>query len=63
MPKKMGRPIAGDEPKDRTLSFRVTETTFRKFDECAEITKRKKVDLLEDMVDALHEFVTKEQEQ
>lgn len=52
--KKMGRPIIGDEPKDKRVSLRATETTVKKFDECSLRLKKSKTDLLEEMVDNLH---------
>lgn len=56
---KMGRPIVGSEPKNKRIALRATETTVEKFQECSEITGKTKTDLLEDMVNELHEKVTK----
>lgn len=58
--KKMGRPIKGDEPKDKRISLRATETTVKKFDECSEKLNIPKTDLLEDMVNTLHDKIFKE---
>lgn len=55
--KKMGRPIKGNEPKDKRISLRATETTVKKFEECSEKLNIPKTDLLEDMVNALHDKV------
>ena len=59
MSPKSGRPIVGKEPKDRQIALRATETTVRKFSECAEATGRTKTELLEQMVEELHEKVCK----
>lgn len=56
---KKGRPIVGDEPKDKSISLRATQTTVKKFSECAEATGKTKTDLLEQMVDDLHKKVCK----
>lgn len=53
----MGRPIKGDEPKDKRISLRATETTVRKFNECSETLNKSKTDLLEEMVDNLYDDV------
>lgn len=55
--KKMGRPYVGDEPKDKRVSLRATETTVRKFDKCSEVLQKSKTDLLEDMVNTLYNEV------
>ncbi len=52
--KKMGRPIAGDEAKNKRISLRATETTFDKFQKCSDCLKKSKTDLLEEMVDNLY---------
>lgn len=59
MSPRTGRPIVGDEPKNKRVSLRATETTVRKFQECSEITKKTQTDLLEQMVDELHDKLTK----
>ncbi len=56
---KMGRPIAGSEPKDKQIAFRVTATTLKKFNECSKLTGETKISLLEQMVDALYDSLTK----
>ncbi len=58
MSPKTGRPIVGKEPKNKQIALRATETTVKKFDECAKITGRTKTDLLEDMVNDLHHELT-----
>ena len=55
----MGRPIAGSEPKNRQIALRATETTVKQVQKCAEITGKTKTELLEKMVDELHERLTK----
>ena len=53
MSPKTGRPIVGAEPKNKQIALRATESTVRKFQECADITGKTKTDLLEYMVDEL----------
>ncbi len=57
-PKKMGRPIVGSEPKNKQIALRATETTVKKFQECSDITGKTKTDLLEEMVNELHNRLT-----
>lgn len=59
MSPRTGRPIVGKEPKDKQIALRATNTTVRKFNECAGITGKTKTDLLEAMVDELHDRLTK----
>lgn len=59
MSPKTGRPIVGSEPKNKQIALRATESTVRKFDECAKATGKTKTDLLETMVNELHEKVCK----
>ncbi len=59
MSPRTGRPIVGDEPKDKQIALRATATTVRKFTECSKITGKTKTDLLEKMVDELHDSLTK----
>lgn len=59
MSPRTGRPIVGEEPKNKQIALRATETTVRKFDECAKATRKTKTDLLEQMVDELHKKVCK----
>ncbi len=56
---KMGRPIVGSEPKNKQIAFRVTATTLKKFNECSKLTGDTKTSLLEQMVDALYDNLTK----
>lgn len=56
---RTGRPIVGDEPKKTRVSLRVTKTTAEKFQECAEIKEKTQVSLFEEMVDDLHDRLTK----
>ena len=51
---RTGRPIVGEEPRNKRISLRATETTVRKFQKCSEITGKTQTDLLEKMVDNLH---------
>ena len=57
-PKKMGRPIIGEEPKDKQIAVRVSETTVKKLQKCSEITGKSKVSLIEEMIDNLHDRLT-----
>nr|DAU17385.1 MAG TPA: NikA, BACTERIAL CONJUGATION, RELAXASE, DNA [Caudoviricetes sp.] len=59
MSPKPGRPIVGNEPKNKQIALRATESTVKKFQECADITGRTKTDLLESMVNELYERLTK----
>ena len=59
MSPRTGRPLLGEEPKNKQIALRVTETTRKKFDECSEITGKSKTNLLEEMVDELHDRLTK----
>ena len=59
MSPRTGRPLLGEEPKNKQIALRVTKTTRRKFDECSEITGKSKTNLLEEMVDELHDRLTK----
>lgn len=54
MSPKKGRPIAGDEPKNKQIALRAKPSTVRKFQECSEITGKTKTDLLEEMVNRLY---------
>lgn len=60
MSRKVGRPIVGSEPKDKQIALRATETTVKKFDECSKATGKTKTDLLEEMVNDLHNKVCKQ---
>lgn len=55
MSPRTGRPIAGDEPKNQQIALRVTATTKRKFQECSEMTGKTQTNLLEEMIDTLHD--------
>lgn len=59
MSPRIGRPIVGAEPKDKQIALRATASTVKKFDECAKATRKTKTDLLEEMVNELHEKVCK----
>lgn len=54
MSPRTGRPIAGEEPKNKQIALRATESTVIKFDNCSNITGKTKTDLLEEMVDNLY---------
>lgn len=60
MSPRTGRPIVGKEPKNRQIALRATETTVKKFQECSDITGKTKTDLLEEMVNDLHESLKRE---
>lgn len=62
MSPRTGRPIAGSEPKKTRISLRVTESTSKKFQECAEIESKTQVALFEDMVNCFHDRLTKKEE-
>ena len=57
MTPRTGRPIVGSEPKNKQIALRATETTVRKFDECSKAMQKTKTELLEQMVNELHEKV------
>ncbi len=59
MAPKMGRPIVGREPKDKQIALRATATTVKKFNECSQITGETKTNLLEQMINDLHDSLTK----
>lgn len=59
MSPRTGRPIMGEEPKNKQIALRVTETTKRKFHECSVLTGKTQTNLLEEMVDNLHDKLTK----
>lgn len=59
MSPKTGRPIMGEEPKNKQIALRVTETTKTKFQECSVLTGKTQTSLLEEMVDELHDKLTK----
>lgn len=54
-----GRPIVGEEAKNKWVSLRATETTVRKLDECSKATGKTKTDVLEEMIDEYHKKVCK----
>lgn len=60
MSPKMGRPLIGDEPKNKQICVRVSQKTVDKFLECSKISGKSRVNLFEDMVDELYERLTKE---
>lgn len=59
MSPRMGRPIAGDEPKNMQIALRAKPSTVYKLKECAEITGKTRTELLEEMVNRLHSELTK----
>ncbi len=59
MSPKMGRPIMGEEPKNKQIAMRVAQSTVDKFQKCSDISGKPKVTLFEDMVNALYEKLTK----
>lgn len=56
---KTGRPVVGNEPKNKRISLRATETTVKKFQECSDITRKTKTELLEEVVNNLHNELIK----
>lgn len=62
MSPRTGRPIVGSEPKNQQIALRVTATTKRKFQECSEITGKTQTNLLEEMVDDLHNRLTEKEQ-
>lgn len=54
MSSRTGRPIMGEEPKNKQVALRVTETTKRKFQECSILSGKTQTNLLEEMVDNLY---------
>lgn len=54
---RTGRPIVGDEPKNKRLALRVTETTAHKLKTCADVTGKTQTELLEEMVNRLYNEV------
>lgn len=57
--KKMGRPIIGEEPKNKQVALRVTETIKTKFQECSVITGKTQTNLFEEMVNDLYNKLTR----
>lgn len=60
MSPRTGRPIVGNEPRNKQIALRATETTKRKFQKCSEITGKTQTDLLEEMVDELYNRLTEQ---
>lgn len=58
MSPRTGRPIVDDEPKDKQIALRAKASTVRKFQECSDLTGKTKTELLENMVNQLHEKLT-----
>lgn len=59
MSPRTGRPIVGNEPKNKRISLRATETTVRKFQECADNANLTQTELFEEMVDDYHNRIKK----
>lgn len=59
MSPRTGRPIIGEEPKNKQIALRVTETTKRKFQECSILSGKTQTNLLEEMVDNLYNELVK----
>lgn len=59
MSPKMGRPIMGEEPKNKQIAMRVAQSTVDKFQKCSDLSGKPKVTLFEDMVNALYDKLTK----
>ena len=60
MSPRTGRPIIGESAKNSQIGFRVSQKTVKKFEECKKISGKTKVELFEEMVDDLHDKLTKE---
>ncbi len=60
MSPRTGRPIVGETPKSSQIGFRVTQKTVEKFEECKKLSGKTKVELFEEMVNDLHDKLTKE---
>ncbi len=58
MSPRTGRPVIGDSKKDAQIGFRVSRETVDKFQECADISGKSRVDLFEEMVDSLYKKLT-----
>lgn len=50
MSPRTGRPIVGDEPKNKQIALRVTKTVAEKFDKCSDMTGKTKTELLENWI-------------
>ncbi len=61
MSPRTGRPIAGESRKDAQIAFRVAPATITKLEECQKILGKTKVEIFEEMVDELHNRLTREQ--
>lgn len=59
MPPRTGRPIVGESRKGAQIGFRVTQEIVDKFEECKTISGKTKVELFEEMVNDLHNKLTK----
>lgn len=59
MSPRTGRPIVGNEPKNKRISLRATETTVQKFQECAEHKEVTQTELFEEMVNDYHNRIKK----
>lgn len=59
MSPRMGRPIAGSEPKNRQIALRANRNDGEKVSEVRGNYGKDKTELLEKMVDELHERLTK----
>lgn len=62
MAPKIGRPIVGDERKDAQVGFRITPETAKKFNECKRLSGKNKVELFEEMVNALYDRLTQKEQ-
>ncbi|WP_195614515.1 hypothetical protein [Intestinimonas butyriciproducens] len=58
MSPRTGRPIVGEEPKDKQIALRAKASTVKKLRECSEMTGKTQTDLLEEMVEKLHDELT-----
>ncbi len=54
MSPRTGRPITGDEPKDKRIALRATAKTVERLRKCSEMTGKTQTVLLEEMVNHLY---------
>lgn len=59
---RMGRPIEGDEPRNKQITFRVTETFLKKLAKCSEITGCTRTSLFESAICELYDKLVEDEE-
>lgn len=55
MSPRTGRPLIGESRKDKQIAFRVSNETVEKFNECAKISGKTKIELFQEMVESLYD--------